>query len=66
MEKRIYADRADANKKAVAKRRRKIREQAVVAKGGNAKYVDMSDGLAHLIFTIAMLVKKNLVFLPQA
>lgn len=36
-EKRTYADRADYLKKAVAKRRKKIRERAVAHKGGRCE-----------------------------
>lgn len=37
MEKRSYADRADYLKKAVAKRRRRVREMAVEYKGGKCQ-----------------------------
>jgi len=42
-EKRKYADRAEYIKKAVSKRRRKIRDMAVEYKGGKCIFVDITN-----------------------
>ena len=63
--KRTYADRREYLIKAVAKRRKAIKEKAIEYLGGHCYFLDIIEVIRLWIFIILMKVQKSLVYLKM-